>query len=173
MRKLSVAVSAEDHSQGDAHAQVTLVEYGDYQCPHCAIAQRVVKQLQRHYGDKLRFVFRNFPLEMHPMAEPAAEAAEFAGAQRKFWQMHDAIFAHQKSLSEAMLVETAEGLGLDGAQAEAAILDGQFGDRIERDVRGGEKSGVHGTPTFFINDSAYEGAWEFEGLVEAIDGTLA
>jgi protein-disulfide isomerase len=172
MAKLHVAVSGEDHSQGDENAELMLVEYGDYQCPDCGMAYPVVKQLQRHYGKRLRFVYRNFPLEMHAMAEPAAEAAEFAGAEGKFWEMHDAIFTHQKRLSETMLMETTEGLGLDGNAAAAAIEDQKFGERIERDMEGGEKSGVHGTPTFFINGKEYEADWEFEEMVAAMDAAV-
>ena len=173
MAKLSVAVTAQDHALGDAQAKVTLLEYGDYQCPHCAMAHRIVKELERHYGAKLRFVYRNFPLsEIHQLAEPAAEAAEFAGAKGKFWEMHDAIFEHQRRLDLPMLVETAEKLGLDGQEASAAIEDQAFGARIERDLEGGERSGVHGTPTFFINGTQYEGEWAYESLVEAIDEVL-
>ncbi len=170
MAKLQVAVTAEDHIQGDAGAKVTLVEYGDYECPHCLIGDAVVKRLQRHFGERMRFVYRNFPLmEIHPMAEPAAEAAEFAGAKGKFWEMHDAIFQNQRSLSEPMLAKLAERLELDGEEASAAVEEQSFGERIEGDMEGGERAGVHGTPTFFINGEQYEGAWEYEELAAAIE----
>ena len=122
MAKLQVAVSAEDHIQGDAGAAVTLVEYGDFQCPDAGMAFPMVKKLQKHYAKKLRFVYRNFPLiDIHPMAEPAAEAAEFAAAQGKFWEMHDALFENQDRLSTAMLARVAERLGMDGEAASEAI----------------------------------------------------
>ncbi len=170
MAKLQVKVSAEDHARGEASAKVTLVEYGDFQCPHCAMAHAIVSKIEKHYGDRLRFVYRNFPLtEIHPLAEPAAEAAEYAGSKGKYWEMYDAIFAHQRSLSEKMLRTTAESVGLDGEEAASAVEDGAFAEKIERDVDGGERSGVHGTPTFFINGEQYEGAWEYEELLAAID----
>lgn len=173
MAKLQVAVSAEDHIQGDQGAVVTLVEYGDYQCPDAGMAFPMVKKLQRHFGKKLRFVYRNFPLiEIHPMAEPAAEAAEFAAAQGKFWEMHDALFENQDRLSEAMLAKVAERLGMDADAASEAIENQQFEDIIARDVNGGAKSGVHGTPTFFINGELYGGEWEFEELKTAISEAM-
>ena len=122
MAKLQVKVSAEDHARGEASAKVTLVEYGDFQCPHCAMAHAIVSKIEKHYGDRLRFVYRNFPLtEIHPLAEPAAEAAEYAGSKGKYWEMYDAIFAHQRSLSEKMLRTTAESVGLDGEEAASAV----------------------------------------------------
>ncbi len=173
MAKLQVEVSAEDHVQGDAGAAVTLVEYGDFQCPDAGMAFPMVKKLQKHYGKKLRFVYRNFPLiDIHPMAEPAAEAAEFAAAQGKFWEMHDALFENQDRLSATMLARVAERLGMDGEAASEAVENQQFEERIERDVEGGAKSGVHGTPTFFVNGALYEGEWEFEDLKSAIDAAV-
>lgn len=173
MAKLQVAVSAEDHIQGDQGAAVTLVEYGDFQCPDAGMAFPMVKKLQRHFGKKLRFVYRNFPLiDIHPVAEPAAEAAEFAAAQGKFWEMHDALFENQDRLSESMLARVAERLGMDGEAASEAIENQQFEERIARDVDGGAKSGVHGTPTFFVNGELYGGEWEFEELKAAIDEAM-
>ncbi len=170
MAKLTVPVTADDHSMGVASAKITLVEYGDYQCPDCGMAFPMVKKLQKHFGKELRFVYRNFPLtEIHELAEPAAEAAEYAAAQGKFWEMHDAIFEHQRRLSLGSLVKLAEGLGLDGEKAATAIEDQEFAARIEKDVDGGEAAGVHGTPTFFINGVEYEGDWDYEELVAAIE----
>ena len=170
MAKLKVPVSADDHSMGDVDAKITLVEYGDFQCPDCGMAFPMVKKIQRHFGKELRFVYRNFPLvEIHELAEPAAEAAEFAASHGKFWEMHDAIFEHQRRLSLASLAKLLEGLGLDGDKAESAIEDQEFSERIDKDIEGGEQAGVHGTPTFFINGVEYEGEWEFEGLVAAIE----
>ena len=111
MATLKVPVSSEDHIQGDEDAPVTLVEYGDYECPFCGRAYAVIKSLQDHFGEQLRFVFRNFPLkEIHPHAESAAEAAEFAGANGRFWEMHDGIYENQAELSMPMLLELAERL---------------------------------------------------------------
>ena len=173
MAKLQVEVSAEDHVQGDAKAEVTLVEYGDFQCPDAGMAFPVVKKLQKHFGKKLRFVYRNFPLiDIHPMAEPAAEAAEFAAAHGKFWEMHDALFENQERLSESMLAKVAERLGMDGEAASEAIENQQFEERIAHDVDGGANSGVHGTPTFFVNGELYGGEWEFEELRAAIDEVM-
>src|SRR6266850_7693680 len=113
MSTLKIPVSPSDHIQGHAHALVTLVEYGDYECPHCGRAYHIVKALQEHYGPQLRFVFRNFPLtQIHPLAEPAAEAAEFAGTHKRFWEMHDGIYENQDRLSARLLSELAELVGL-------------------------------------------------------------
>src|SRR5271156_702751 len=117
MTRLSVPVSAKDHIQGDPHAPVTLVEYGDYQCPSCGQAYPIVKRLQKHFGKRMSFVFRNFPLtQIHPYAEPAAETAEFAAAHHKFWQMHDLLYENQDRLDDDLLVELAQGLQLAPAQ---------------------------------------------------------
>ena len=172
MADLKIAVSAEDHVRGEASAEVTLVEYGDFQCPDARAAYRMVKKLQTQYEGKLRFVYRHFPLDrIHPMAEPAAELAEYAAAQGKFWEMHDALF-EQRRLSRDMLGATAEGLGLDGRAAESAVEDQAYGERIDRDVEGGKSSGVHGTPTFFINGEMYEGARAYDELAGAIDAAI-
>src|SRR6476646_7201477 len=116
---LTLPVSERDHIQGPADAPVTLVEYGDYECPHCGRAYPVVKAIQRHFGRRLRFVFRNFPLaEAHPHAAHAAEAAEAAAAQGRFWEMHDSLFEHQQALDDRHLVEYAGALGLDTSRLE-------------------------------------------------------
>jgi protein-disulfide isomerase len=130
----------------------------------------MVKKLQKQFGKRLRFVYRHFPLvEIHPMAEPAAEAAEFAAAEGKFWEMYDAIFEHQRRLSVSTLTKEAEALGLDGDAAREAIEDEQFEERIAADAAGGAKAGVHGTPTFFINGELYDGEWEFSELAAAME----
>ena len=172
MADLTAAVTDEDHQQGSDGAPVTLVEYGDYQCPDCGVAFGIVQQVQRHFGNKVRFVYRNFPLEMHPMAEPAAEAAEFAATQGKFWEMHDAIYEHQSSLSEAMLEKTGGQLGLDREGVRQAIEQGEFEERIEADMESGDSSGVRGTPTFFINGKQMSGSYDYESLQRAIEGAL-
>ncbi len=170
MEKLHVQVTENDHAQGDANAAVTLVEYGDYECPACGDAYPIVKQVQQHFGKRLRFVFRNFPLtEMHPNAEPAAEAAEAAGVQGRFWEMHDALYKNQQKLDPAMLPGLAASLGLDAAKVEAAVGERQFADRIEADLEGGTQSGVQGTPSFFINGKLHGGSYALEELVRAIE----
>lgn len=173
MSHLAVAVSEEDHSQGPARAEITLVEYGDFECPDAGRAYPMVKKLQKHYGKRMRFVFRNFPLtDIHPLAEPAAEAAEFAGTQGKFWEMHDALYENQDRLTVGLLGRLAESIGLDGDAADEAIENQEFEERIEQDAEGGAQCGVHGTPTFFVNGALYEGEWTFAGLSAAIDGAV-
>src|SRR3984885_5434220 len=117
MARLSIPISAEDHRQGDLDAEVSLVEFGDYECPSCGLAYPIVKRLQKHFGKRLLFVFRNFPLtQMHPLAEPAAEAAEFAAAHGKFWEMHDLLYESQDRLDDALLLELTQKLHLDPAE---------------------------------------------------------
>jgi protein-disulfide isomerase len=170
---LKVPVTSNDHSQGDEHAPITLVEYGDYQCPHCGHAYPIVQQVQNHFGKRLRFVFRNFPLnEIHPQAETAAESAEFAGAHKKFWEMHDGIFENQDNLGPPMLLELAETLGLAGAELRKALTSHEYVTRVKEDFMGGVRSGVNGTPTFFINGHRHDGPFEFEDLVAAIEVKL-
>ena len=119
---LRVAVNAQDHRQGSADAECTLLEYGDYECPHCGHAHPIVKRVQKHFGKKLRFVFRNFPLaEMHPHAQSAAETAEYAGAHGKFWEMHDGLFQNQEQLGGVLYLKLAEQLGLSPEKLRAAV----------------------------------------------------
>jgi protein-disulfide isomerase len=161
--RLSPPVSERDHVQGDAGAPVTLVEYGDYECPHCGHAHPIVKSIQHRLGRKLRFVFRNFPLaEAHPHARHAAEAAEAAAEQGKFWQMHDALFENQTQLGDEDLVATARRLRLDAQRIARALEEGTYTARVREDFRSGIRSGVNGTPTFFINGERYDGAWADE-----------
>jgi protein-disulfide isomerase len=170
---LRVPVGEQDHIQGNADAKGTLVEYGDYECPHCGHAYPIVKRVQKHFGKKLRFVFRNFPLaEMHPHAESAAETAEYAGAQGKFWEMHDALFENQEQLSGALYLKLAQQLGLPPQDLRAAVEKREFLERVKSDFTGGVRSGVNGTPTFFINGKRHDGAFEYEDLVEAIEEAL-
>ena len=166
---LGVPVSERDHSQGPATAAVTLVQYGDYECPYTRQSTTIVRAIQQQLGDQLRFVFRNFPLtEIHPHALQAAFAAEAAAAQGKFWQMHDYIFHHQHTLEDSDLEQFAEAVGLDMQQYARALADQRSLTRIEQDVEGGERSGVQGTPTFFINEVLYRGSWEQDALLPAL-----
>ena len=170
---LKVAVTAEDHAQGPESAPVTVVEYGDYECPHCGHAYPIVKQVQKHFGKRLRFVFRNFPLsEIHPHAEDAAEAAEFAGAQGKFWEMHDLLFENQERLDEALYLALAQELELPAGTLRKALEVGTYRTRVRAEFAGGVRSGVNGTPTFFVNGDRHDGPYEFEDLVLAIDEAL-
>lgn len=169
MATLKMPVTTEDHVQGPEDAEVTLVEYGDYECPHCGRAHPIVQRVQEHFGKRVRFVFRNFPLsEMHPHAEAAAEAAEFAGAHGKFWQMHDRLFENQVRLGEALFVDLGEELGLSTAALRQALEQGTFESRVRADFTGGVRSGVNGTPTFFINGHRHDASFDFETLVSAI-----
>jgi protein-disulfide isomerase len=173
MPKLKTLVSAEDHVQGLEDAEVTLVEYGDYECPHCGLAFAIVKRIQKHFGKRLRFVFRNFPLtESHPNAEAAAESAEFAGSHGKFWEMHDLLFENQQRLSSKLLSELARKLQLSPEALTQALHEGTFEARIRADFSGGVRSGVNGTPTFFINGLRHDGSFDFLDLVQAIDESV-
>lgn len=169
MAKLKVPVGPADHAQGPANAPVTLVEYGDYECPHCGRAHAIVKALQKRFGRQLRFVFRNFPLrEIHPNAETAAETAEFAATQDKFWEMHDLIFENQQDLSQELLSDLAKRLKLDARELARALEVGEFAERVKTDFSGGVRSGVNGTPTFFINGQRHDADFELDTLGRAI-----
>jgi protein-disulfide isomerase len=171
---LRVPVSEQDHIQGSADAKCTLVEYGDYECPHCGHAHPIAKRVQKHFGKKLRFVFRNFPLaEMHPHAESAAETAEYAGAHNKFWEMHDALFENQEQLGGALYLQLAQELGLSPQELRVAVEKREFLARVKNDFTGGVRSGVNGTPTFFINGKRHDAPFEYKDLVDAIEAALA
>jgi protein-disulfide isomerase len=162
MTQLTIPVSADDHAEGNAAAPVTLVEYGDYQCPYCGAAYPLVKQLQKHFGGDLRFVFRNFPLtQAHPLAQMAAELAEAAAQQGQFWPMHDWIYENQQQWSGGDGEELLGGnavVGLDTAKLELALKQPQIAKRIKADFNGGVRSGVNGTPSFFINGKLHQGS---------------
>jgi protein-disulfide isomerase len=170
MTKLKIPISADDHAEGPESAPVTLVEYGDYECPHCGRAFAIVKRIQKHFGKNLRFVFRNFPLtQAHPNAEAAAETAEFAAAHGKFWEMHDLLFENQERLNAGLFLELASKLGLSTPALSMALEEEQFAERVRADFSGGVRSGVNGTPTFFLNGERYDGSWEFPELLLVLD----
>jgi len=174
MSTLQIPVGSADHIQGDADAPVTLVEYGDYQCPICGAAYPIVKAVQKHFGGKLRLVFRNFPLtRLHPEAESAAETAEFAGAHGHFWEMHDALYENQERLGLPFYLALAAALKLPKAALSEALETRAFRPKVRSDFMGGLKSGVNGTPTFFINGKRHDGLFELDDLVAAIDRELA
>ena len=173
MSKLSVPVSEKDHRQGDPDAPSTLVEYGDYQCPSCGHAYPIVKRVQKHFGKRLLFVFRNFPLsEMHPYAEPAAETAEFAAAHQKFWEMHDLLYENQDRLDDALLFQLAQQLHLDPEKLRQALASKEFEPRVRADFRSGVRSGVNGTPSFFINGVRHDGGYDLDTLLAAIEEAM-
>jgi len=150
--KLSLPVGERDHVLGPDDAKVTLVEYGDLECGHCHQVQPIIRQLREHLGRRLRYVYRHFPLKtIHPNAEMAAEAAEAAGAQGKYWEMHDFLFEHQRDLDEAHLFQYAAQLGLDELRFKQDLADRVYSKKVEEDFRSGIRSGVNGTPTFFVN----------------------
>jgi protein-disulfide isomerase len=158
--QLTPPVGADDHVAGAQDAPITLVEYGDYECPYCGMAYPIVKAVQRELGGRLRFVFRNFPLaETHPHARDAAQVAEAAAAQGKFWEMHDTIFENQQALEDEDLIGYAKSLGLDAERVARELEAGTYAKRVRDDFRSGVRSGVNGTPTFFINGQRYDGSW--------------
>lgn len=170
---LTLPVSARDHAEGPESAPLTLVEYADYQCPFCGEAFPVVERLRKRYAQDLRFVFRNFPLtQTHPYAEVAAEAAEAAGLLGKFWPMHDVIFQNQASLTPESLVVWARRLGLEDRELAATFGRPEIGRRIKEDRMSGLRSGVNGTPTFYINGVRYDGPASDDGLSGALASVL-
>ena len=167
---LTIPVGKRDHIIGPEHAAITLVEYGDFQCPYCREAYPIVKQLRDQLGARLRFAFRNFPLtRIHPQAEHAAEAAEAAAAQGAFWPMHDRLFERQFALEDENLVEYATELGLDADRLAGELAAGTHRDRVRDDFMSGVKSGVNGTPTFFINGQRHDGGYELASLLAAME----
>jgi len=170
---LTLPVGPRDHAQGPESAALTLVEYGDYECPHCGRAYPIVKAVQKRLGARLRFVFRNFPLsEIHPHAENAALAAEAAGELGKFWEMHDALFENQGSLELNHLMSYAESLGLDAGAFSKHLKSRPLLERVREDFMSGVRSGVNGTPTFFIGGVRYDGPWDHADLAMALESAL-
>lgn len=168
--KLKPPVGANDHAQGSKDAPVTLVEYGDYECPYCGEAYPIVKALQKRLGKELRLAFRNFPLaEAHPHAEHAAEAAEAAGAQGKFWEMHDLLYENQDALEDEDLVRYAKALRLDVPRFVKEMESRLYAERVRTDFSSGARSGVNGTPTFFINGARHDGPFDLQSLLAAIE----
>jgi protein-disulfide isomerase len=161
MAQLKPPVNSKDHIQGKVTAAIELVEYGDYQCPHCGHAYPIIKNIQQSLGADLKFVFRNFPLsEVHPDAFNAAVAAEAAELQQKFWDMHDIIFENQQELIVESLFLYAKTIGLDLKRFKNDIQSSILSAKVEKDFESGVRSGVNGTPSFFINGKKYNGDWE-------------
>ncbi len=167
-----VTVSAGDPTSGPADAPVQIVEYSDFQCPFCGKATPVVAKIRDAYGDKIRLVFRDFPLDNHPNAFKAAEAAQCALAQGKFWEYHDVLFANQNRLEVDALKEHAGKIGLDASQFASCLDEGRFASAVKQDMSEGTTDGVTATPTFFINGRVVSGALPFEDLKAIIDEEL-
>jgi protein-disulfide isomerase len=171
--RLIVPINERDHILGPITAPVTMVEYGDYECPYCGQAHHVVKQLRQLLGHRMRFVFRHFPLStVHPHAQLAAEAAEAAGVQGKFWEMHYILFEHQHALAANDLVQYAAALGLDVPRYSSDLATHIHAPRVREHFLSGVRSGVNGTPTFFINGLRHNGTFDLDTLVDAIEAAM-
>jgi protein-disulfide isomerase len=167
---LAHPVGEGDHIEGNPAAPLTLLEYGDFECPQCGQAYPIVQEVRRAMGDRLRFVFRHFPLtNAHHHAQRAAETAEWAAAQGQFWQMYDALYEDQAHLDDRHLLARATALGLSPGALERAWAEHTFIRRVKDDFRGGLASGVDGTPTFFINGTQHQGAWDAASLLAALN----
>ncbi len=172
--QLTVPVGKRDHVLGPATAPVTMVEYGDFECPHCGQAYFVVRSLMERVGRQMRFVFRHFPLStVHPHAELAAEGAEAAVSQGKFWEMHSLLFEHQEALDAESLAMDAAAIGLEVPRFISELAGRVHAPRVREDFSSGVRSGVNGTPTFFINGLRHDGGYDFESLREAIETAAA
>ena len=169
--KLTLPVSeSRDHIQGPVNAPITLVEYGDYQCPYCGQAYMIIKEIQERLGSKLCFVFRNFPLtKVRPHAYKAAIAAETAAAQGKFWDMYDYLFKHGQVVTDDNLRQSAAKLGLNVARFDREFLARMYSSHVDEDIQSGKSSGVKSTPTFFINGDRYNNSWDMDTLLSALD----
>ena len=172
---LTLPVSEDrDHIQGPPDAAVTLVQYGDYECPYCGAAYPIIKEVQARMGERLRFVFRNFPITTsHPHAEQAAEAAEAAAGQGKFWQMHDLLYENQRRLRDQDLRAYAEKLGLDVELFDKELGEHVHAGRVHEDFMSGVRSGVNGTPTFYVNGARHDDSYDIETLLAALERAAA
>lgn len=170
---MSMQVTSQDHVKGDENAKITLIEYADFECPYCARAYQSLAALMPKYGKDVRLVYRHFPLtDMHPDAQPAAEASEAAGAEGKFWEMHDALFEGQDDLSDDAITDMAQDIGLDAGKFQDAWQSGKFAKRVESDAATASQAGVHRTPTFFINGVQFDGDSDEASLDAALGAAL-
>jgi protein-disulfide isomerase len=171
--RLTVPISGRDHIRGPATAPLALLEYGDFECPFCGAAYRVVNQVVQIMGDRLRFAFRHFPLtQIHPHAQQAAEAAEAAATQGRFWEMHDLLFQHQDRLDTQSLLGYAAALELDVERFALELDTHVHIPRIREDFLSGVRSGVNGTPTFFVNGVRHDGGYDLQSLLTALSEAL-
>jgi protein-disulfide isomerase len=167
-------VEGRDHIQGPATAAVTLVQYGDYECPYCGAAYPIIKDVRSRMGDRLRFAFRNFPISTsHPHAEQAAEAAEAADSQGRFWEMHDVLYENQRRLREEDLLGYAEQVQLDVERFAKELSEHVHAERVHEDFMSGVRSGVNGTPTFYINGVRHDDSYEPDVLLGALERAAA
>ena len=172
--ELTVPISSSDHTVGPDDAPVTIVEYGDYECPDCRATMSILRDLQRAYGDHLRIAYRHLPIQKHhPNAFLAAVAAEAAGRQGRFWEYHDRLFAKQPELDRSDLIAYAIAMGLDHAAFTEALNDLALAEKVTADFKGGVRSDANGTPTIFINGSRFDGLLTFESISAAIESALA
>jgi protein-disulfide isomerase len=170
--RLAEPVTERDHIRGALTAPVVLVEYGDYECPHCGRAYWVIKRLREELGDRLGFVFRNFPVaELHPRAESVAQALEAASSQDHFWEMHDWFYEHQHQLEGLDLERHAQAAGMDVERWKKDQQQPEYRERVRQDIESGRQSGVSATPTFFINGTQYRGPYDFDSTLAAIRHT--
>ena len=166
-------IAEDDHVRGGSDAAVTLIEYGDFQCPYCARAHAALTELQRQHGERLRLVYRHLPLsDLHPLAQPLSEAAEAAGAQGKFWEMHDALFENQGMLDEDALPALAGAMQIDAGRLRDDLESGRHRDKVLAQAEQGRAAGASGTPSFFINGEHYHGDSDHASLAEAIGQAL-
>ncbi len=167
-------VTSQDHVIGPANAPVTLIEYSDFQCPFCSRIFPTLQQVVKEYGNKVRFVYRHFPLtSIHPYAQKAAEASECAAEQGKFWQFHDLVFSNQEQLNLEQLKTWGKQLGLNTSKYNDCIDSGKYAKRVQTDMQEGEQKGVSGTPATFINGQLVSGALPFESFKQIIDQAIA
>lgn len=172
LTRLGVPIGPDDHVRGPQDAPVTLVEYGDFECPYCGVAYPAIRALETRYPEQLRVVFRSFPLEQHPHAQAAAEAAEFAADGGKFWEMHDVLYEHQRALDERHLLGYARDLGLDAHALATALRERTYAAIVAEQKEGGEESGIPGTPAFFLNGILFEEEPTEQNLAHAVDWLL-
>jgi len=173
MPKLTPPVNKDDHIQGSPNARITLVEYGDFQCPNCGMAYPIIKNIQAEFGKTLRFVYRHFPLtNAHPMALPAAIASEAAARQQRFWDMHDMIFEQQRALNSYAFLAFAMELGLNITEFKMDLQDELLKEMVESHFESGVRSGVNGTPSFYINGHKYSGSYDHDSLYTAIEENM-
>jgi protein-disulfide isomerase len=171
--RVQIAVDDDAARGGPNGAPITIVEFSDFQCPFCSRAEIVVDDVMKKYGDKIRLVYRDYPLSFHPNAEMAAMGAECAEEQGKYWEMHKAMFANQQKLAAADLVETAGGIGIDKDKFKSCLDSGKYRTEVQKDFQDGQKAGVTGTPTFFINGIMIVGARNVDSFSEIIDRELS
>lgn len=170
MPTLTKPITTSDHKRGNIHASIILLEYGDFECPYCGEAYSVIKKLLQKRGDAFFFVFRDFPLsQIHPHALHAAYAAEAAGNQKKFWEMHDMLFEHQDDLEDAALFSYADILHLNRQQFRQDFSSTKIAQKVQSDFTSGIESGVNGTPTFFLNGVRFDEGYNYQILESAID----